>query len=68
MTVQIPAPLATDAATATAQAGPCSLCGHMIRRGDKYALLVPDSHAAHLSCIRAARGRRANPRDPADNH
>lgn len=48
---EIPGPLATDAATATASAGPCGLCQHTIRRGQRYAILVPDSHAAHLSCI-----------------
>jgi hypothetical protein len=44
-------PLATDAATATGQAGPCSLCAHVILRGERYALLVHTGKAAHLPCI-----------------
>ena len=48
---ELPAPLATDADTATRPAGPCSLCGRAILRGHRFALGVPDGKAAHVACI-----------------
>jgi hypothetical protein len=49
--VQVPEPLATDAAIASAPAGPCVLCSYPIRRGDRYARAVPSGRLAHVVCI-----------------
>lgn len=44
--VQVPEPLATDAAIASAPAGPCGLCSYPIRRGDRHARARPRSPGA----------------------
>ena len=49
--VQLPAPLATDAATASVAAGPCALCQSAILRGQRYARLVPSGRLAHAHCV-----------------
>lgn len=54
--VRIPEPLAVDAAVAQHPAGPRSICGHTIRRGDRYAVLTVTGQLAHVSCIASAAG------------
>jgi hypothetical protein len=45
--------LATDAATATTNAGPCRICSRAILRGDRFARLLT-GRLAHLGCIGTA--------------
>lgn len=51
MTTPLPAPLATDADTATTSAARCHLCERTVLHGERYALLVPSGRPAHLHCI-----------------
>jgi hypothetical protein len=53
---KIPAPLATDAATASTAAGQCHLCRRGILRGERYGRLVPSERLAHVICVASQAG------------
>lgn len=55
----LPEPLAVDAAVAQSQAGPCTLCGQPVRRGQRYARLLVSGRLAHTACIGLAAGATA---------
>jgi hypothetical protein len=53
---KIPAPLATDAATASTALGACHLCQRGILRGQRYGRLFPSERLAHVVCVAQSAG------------